>query len=343
MEIIREDVFRKQLKKGLSGGYLFFGEEDYLKAHAMKAAADSICAEEAFALFNHVHLDAMDYTADKLVDALMPPPMMAEQKLVTVSGLALSSMRAGELEDLCDALGALRDYDYNVLILSIPAGLMEEGALPKRPSPILKRLSELLTPVRFESIAGARLAGWVGKHFEHHGVTAEPALCSYLIDRCGKSMYHLASETEKLSYYVLSHGKTIVTRTDVDLVAVPEVSSDAFALANAILDGKYADAMDALSVMKFRRVDPIIILGEVSRVICDLISVKALQREGLPLGELASVLKMNEYKAKIYAAGAASKPMERLTRAVELCSEADLSLKLSPQGYLAIEKLIACL
>ena len=111
------------------------------------AAADSICAEEAFALFNHVHLDAMDYTADKLVDALMPPPMMAEQKLVTVSGLALSSMRAGELEDLCDALGALRDYDYNVLILSIPAGLMEEGALPKRPSPILKRLSELLTPV----------------------------------------------------------------------------------------------------------------------------------------------------------------------------------------------------
>ena len=35
MEIIKEDGFRKLLKGGLSGGYLFFGEEDYLKAYAI--------------------------------------------------------------------------------------------------------------------------------------------------------------------------------------------------------------------------------------------------------------------------------------------------------------------
>lgn len=343
MEIIREDVFRKQMKKGLSGGYLFFGEEDYLKAFALKSARESICVDEAFALFNDVRLDALDFTPSGLLDALMPPPMMGEQKIVSVSGLSISSMKQAELDELCDTLSALRDYDYNVLILSVPDGGIEEGSLPKRPSGILTRLSEYLTPVRFESISGARLAGWVGKHFEHHGVTAEPALCQYLIDRCGKSMYHLSNETEKLSYYVLEQGRTAVSRADVDLVAVPEVSSDAFALANAILDGNYADAMDALSVMRFRRVEPVIILSEVSRVICDLISVKALQKEGQPTGEISRILKMNEYKTRLYSAKASGKTMERLTRAVELCSEADLSLKLSPQGYLAIEKLIACL
>ena len=36
MDIIKEDVFRKQIKKGLSGGYLFFGEEDFGKEKSLE-------------------------------------------------------------------------------------------------------------------------------------------------------------------------------------------------------------------------------------------------------------------------------------------------------------------
>lgn len=342
MEIMKEDVFRKQIKKGLAGGYLFYGEEDYLKLHALRSAREAICADPTFALFNDVHLDAMTYSASALVDALMPPPMMTEQKLVSVTGLSLSSMRAGEIDDLCDALSALADYDYNVLILSIPAGEMEEGT-PKRPSSILTKLSKYLMPVVFDSISGARLGAWVAKHFVAEGVSADPSVCSFLIEHSGKSMFTLSAETEKLSYYVLQNGRNVVTREDVQQVAIGSINTDAFALANAVLDGRSADALQALSVMKFRRVDPIIIMSEVSRVICDLISVKSLSDRGMPQGEIARTLKMNEYKAKIYFAGASSRSMKKLRRVLELCTEADLALKLSPQGYMAIERLICAL
>ena len=343
MELMKEDVFRKQLKKGLSGGYLFFGEEDYLKSFALSAAREAMCPDPTFGLFNDVRIDAMDYSAGALLDALMPPPMMSEAKIVSVSGLNISALRTGELDDLCEALAALSQYDYNVLILSVPAGQIEEGVLPKRPSPILTRLSSYLTPVYFEPISGARLVSWVGKHFQHHGVSAPPEVCSYLIEFAGKSMFTLSAETEKLAYYVLQNGRCAVTREDVEKVSVAELSADSFALANAILDGRYEEAMRALSVMKFRRVEPVMILSEVSRVICDLVSVKALQEEGLPLGEIAATLKMNDYKARLYGNGASGKSMKRLRRAVELCSEADLALKLSPQGYLAIERLVCSL
>ena len=343
MELIKEDVFRKQLKKGLSGGYLFFGEEDYLKSFALGAAREALCPDPTFALFNDVRIDAMDYSAGALLDALMPPPMMSEAKLVTVSGLNISALRPGEVDDLCEALEALKQYDYNVLILSVPAGQIEEGTLPKRPSAILTRLADYLTPVYFEPISGARLVAWVGKHFQHHGVSAPPEVCSYLIEFCGKSMFTLSAETEKLAYYVLQNGRSSVTREDVATVSVAELSADSFALANAILDGRYEDAMHALSVMKFRRVEPVMILSEVSRVICDLVAVKALQEQGLPNGEVAATLKMNEYKARLYGNGASGKSMKRLRRAVELCAEADLALKLSPQGYIAIERLVCSL
>lgn len=343
MDIIKEDIFRKQLKSGLRGGYLFFGEEDYLKSFSLRAAREALAGEETFAVFNDVQIAPIDYTPAALLNALTPPPMMAEQKIVTVNGLAISAMKPSELDDLCEVLSTLSDYDYNVLIISVPAGLIDEGNLPKRPSAILTRLSEYLTPVRFEAVTGARLVSWVGKHFSHHGVSATGEVCSLLIERCGRSMFTLAEETKKLSFYVLSHGRSTVLAEDVRAVSVSVVESDAYALANAILDGKYSAAIDALSVMKFQRVEPVIILGEVSRVICDLVSVKALQEQGLPTPEIAATLKMNDYKARLYASAASSKPYARLKRALLLCSEADLSLKLSMQGYTAIERLICTL
>ena len=343
MEIIKEDVFRKQLKKGISGGYLFFGDEDYLKNFSLKAAKEAICTDETFAVFNEVKLDALTYSPDALINALMPPPMMADQKLVTVTGLAINDMKQSEITELCEALEALAEYDYNVLIISGPAGLIDEGT-PKVPSKILTTLSKYLTPVKFEAVTGARLAAWVAKHFEHNGVTASADVCSYLIDRCGRSMYALGSETEKISYYLLSHGRTTVEKADIENISPSAIDSDAYAFANALLDGRNADAIRALNVMKFNRIDPIIVLGEVSKVVCDMLSIKLLQLEGRSIAEMTQVLKFrNEYKTKIYAAACASKQREKLERALLLCSEADLNLKFSMQGYIAIERLICSL
>ena len=54
MYIMNSDDFRRELKKGLSGGYLFFGDEDYLKANALLQARAAVCPEEAFAFFENV-------------------------------------------------------------------------------------------------------------------------------------------------------------------------------------------------------------------------------------------------------------------------------------------------
>jgi len=343
MEYMKEDGFRKQIKNGLTGGYLFFGEEDYLKAFALRSAREAICPDPSLAAFNEMKLDVTDFSPAALADALMPLPMLADNKLVILDGICPKDMKSSDLDGLCEALAMLPEYDYNVVILVVPSGGIEEGNLPRKPSAMLARLAEYLTPVRFEAVSPARLQAWVGKHFAHYGVEATPALCASLITYCGTSMRILASEIEKLCYYVLSHERHTVTEEDVRLVAIPQINTDAFALTNAVLDGKYDQALEALSVMKFRRVEPVMILAEVCRVVCELISVKSLLSEGKSLSEINAVLKMNEYKLKIYASSASAKPMAKLKRALSLCREADLAIKLSPQGYLAIEKLICAL
>ena len=344
MDIIKEDAFRKQLKKGLSGAYLFFGEEDYLKSFSLKSARSLICDDPSFAIFNDIQIDPLDYTPEALVNALMPLPMMSEKKIVSINGLAISDIKGSALDELVEAISAIEEYDYNVLIISVPAGLIDEGNLPKKPSSTLTALSEVMTPVHFDTISGSRLLSWVQKHLEHNGVSASAAVCNTLIEKCGKSMYALSNETEKLAFYVLQNGRSEVEENDVENVVCSVITSEAYALANAILDNRGADALEALNVMKFERIDPVLVLSEVSRTICDLFAVKVLQEEGQPASEMARVIpRTSEYKARIYANAAATKSRASFERALRLCAEADLALKLSPQGYSAIERLICFL
>lgn len=348
MDIVRGDDFKKLIKKGLSGGYLFFGEEDYLKLHSVKSARAAVCPDEGFAFFNDIVLDATTLTPDALLSALAPLPMMTEQKIVTVSGLNINDViKARALEDLCDAIAQLKEYDYNVLIISVPADGIDEGYLPKTPSATLKKLAEHLTPVRFEPVPRAKLTAWCQKHFEHNGVVGDDEVCRALLERAGTSMFTLAEEIDKLSFYALSHNRNKITVSDVEKVTSTTVEEDAFALSNALVEGAADKALAALSAMKFNRIDPIIILSEISRTFSDMYVVKTMMNEAKTLSEIHGALRalskpkgVAEFKVKIYMSNAAKISEERLCRIISLCAEADAAVKSSYNDYSPIENLL---
>lgn len=341
--MISEAEYRRNIAKTKGNAYLFFGEEDYLKAFAVKSTRERICPDEGFAVFNDIVIDATDFTPDKLLDAMAAPPMMAEEKLIVLRGLDFTAMKQGEVDALVETLALLSEYDDNTVLIYVAAGLIDAGYLPKRPSPLFKKLSEVATPVQFEASTEAKLIAWAGKHFAHLGVTATPRECAFLVSFAGRSMYLLAGEIEKIACFVLSHGRNTVTVEDVKEVAVPAADTDAFALSNAILAGKYEDAMAALSVMKFERVEPTVILGELSRTVCDMHATRILTDAGKSKSEVAATLKLHEYKAGLLMQAASRVTVERLARAVALCAEADFSLKRSAGDYSAVEKLICSL
>lgn len=340
MELIRESDFRKEIKATPRPGYLFFGEEDYLKAYAVRTAEETLCPDPTYAFFNVMKLDALDFTPSRLLDALMPMPMMTERKLVLLSGLNFNTMRPNELDELCGALAELAQYDYNVLIVKTAADGLDAGYLPKRPSSTLNKLAQYLTPVQFDRSPPAKLSAWVKKHFAHNGLAVSAPFCMQMIDYCGSNMYQLANEIDKLSFYALAHGKTEVTEDDLRFVCTPVTEYDAFAFANAVMEGRQQAALDILADLRFRRVDPLMILGDVIRVFCDMESVSAMQADGATAQEIASALKLHEYRVGLYRKSLRQAQDGRLRRALDACAVADSALKLSPQGYTALEKLI---
>ena len=338
MNILKESDFRKEIKSAPGKCYLFFGEEDYMKAHCLSVAREVLCPDLTFAAFNEMKLDALSYSPDGLIDALMPMPMMADRKLIILTGLDFNSMKAGEIDGLCSALSSLDEYDYNTVIISAASDRFDGGILPKRPSKLLTKLSEYLTPVYFEKNSPARLSSWVGKHYAHNGLNASGDVCSLTVERCGRDMFSLSSETDKISFYVLSQNRDTVTADDVIKISVPAAEYDAFAFTNAISSSRREEALYVLADMKFRRVDPIIIMSEILSNVCDSLSVELLAADGLTSREISEILKIHEYRISLILKS--RKGVDRLSHMLEKCRKADLDIKLSRDGYFVLEKLI---
>lgn len=345
LTILKETDFRKELKSCPTGGYLFFGEEDYMKSAALRMARQSITdAAPAMAAFNDIRLDGLDFTPAALLDAMSVPPMGAEHKIITVTGLNLSALRAADLDKLCEALGEIPDYPYNLVIFSAAADTFDPGMLPKKPSELLTTLSDYLRPVNFERNTPAKLTGWVQKHYLHGGVQADPRVCQFTVEYCGRNMFTLAGEIDKVSCYVRAHGRDTATEADIRTVAVPAMEYDAFAFSGAITERRRADALDILADLKLRRVEPLYILSEVSRVVCDLLSIRTMSDGGYTAAEISAALKMHEYRVGLYLKQARKTDPALLRQAVVAAEAADRALKRSAtDGYGIIERLICTL
>jgi DNA polymerase III delta subunit len=151
-------------------------------------------------------------------------------------------------------------------------------------------------------------------------------------------MFNLASETDKLSFFVRYNGRDSVTKEDVMLVATPAAEYDAFAFTNAIGARRKDEALDILRELKMRKMDPIMVMGEITKAVCEMTSVAILRADGLTSVEISTALKIHEYRVSLMLKNNLKESVCK--NMIRRCKEADLELKRSGEGYAVLEKLI---
>lgn len=332
---------KAQLKADkIAGVYLFCGEEDYLMRYYLGEIRRQILVDPAFDAFNHpvFHGEEIDWSA--LSDAITSPPMMADRKLIEWSGAHLEDMKDADFAALEATVRTAGENPASVVVFLVGQEGMTAGTV-KRPSSLFKRLAGIVQAVIFETSTDDRLAAWLNAHIVHEGLDAEAGALRLMIDRCGHSMDVLASETDKLVCYARVHENRTVTAAMVELVCSSTAEDDAFGLTNAMLAGDTMGAYRKLSDLTRRRVDPMMILGQISRLISDLVSVSCLLEEGTPASSIASILGMNEYKAGLYVKSANRRRPEQFRALLAECKAMDLASKRGADPLIQIERFLS--
>ncbi|MCQ2354000.1 MAG: DNA polymerase III subunit delta [Clostridia bacterium] len=344
-EIITDADFRRRMKMSAPApGYLFFGDEDYLKQNAVSVAKKSLIPDEGAAAFDYISIDRSSFSAQTLAESLAPPPMLSDHKLI-VASVTFDDLRASELNEVYEVLEGLpekgKDAD-NILIINVPAGGIDPG-YPKRPSAQLKKLAEYLVPVRFDRITPGRLCAWAERHYANNGVTADADVCAATVEYCGTDMFRLSSEIDKISFFALAGGRKNVTVRDIRIAGCAAEEYDAFALANAMMTRKYTAALEVLSQMKAQKLDPTRIMGELIRVICDMNTVSILLNAGMMQNDIATATGIKPFPLGKYMNALRGIDDADLRRALNACVAADMGIKGYSQDYVPIEKLICSL
>ena len=124
-----ESEFRDLLKQNISGGFLFYGDEDYLKNHYRRELIKSALADCPPDLldFNHIQLTLEDGDFSALTSAISTLPMFCEKKVVEVSPPNMGSWRESERKALLEALEGIADSPDTVLLLIAARGTLDPG------------------------------------------------------------------------------------------------------------------------------------------------------------------------------------------------------------------------
>lgn len=340
MEELTPRAFQKAAKEGkLCGNYLFFGEEDYLKSHALSLARDTLFPEDD--PFNHTKISAEDASwLDTLEEQAMSLPMFAEQKLTELHSVNYTKLAPRDLERLAAILNDNAGQRENVIVLYAGAEDFDPGTA-KAPSAAYKALSAVAVPVRFAYEGEYNLVSWVIRHFSANGVGCSPAAASAVIAFCSKDMLALSSEVDKLSFYTLAAGRKEVEPRDIPEVCCGKNIEGAFDFTDALMSGDSGKAARLLSSMKARKERPEIVLAGVTDTLSKMYIVRVLAGEGMDDKTIAQKTGVHPYRVSMLRKAGAGKSAGRLEKALELCLEADLKIKNTGlDDYAVLERLV---
>lgn len=334
-----EAQFRKELKEGLCGPYLFYGDEDYLKKfYSQRAEKHTVGEDKDLASWNtHIINTDQSPSLGELEAAVLSVSMMGDKIFVRYNA-DLTSLTQDEFEHLVDIISSV-DTDLVLLLIVTPPGGFDPGK-GKKPSKMAQALEKVCTLVDFSYQTPSELKKWMQRRLNKEGLSITAEAQEMLTTRCTDNMYILSGELDKLSAYALAnHLSEINSQLVTEITSVTE-SDDAFALANAVLEGDRRRALCVLHIHKMRRESAISVLASVTKCICDMMAICYLMAEGADKAAVASKMKMHEYRAGLYMQAVAGSPPERLLAAAKRCRDADIKLKSTSLDYIALERLI---
>lgn len=317
-------AFKKAIAEGRIGNiYIIYGKEDYLREYHLGEMKKTVLGDGP-ADFNLKKLDGAALDINELREAVEAMPYFAEKTFVEVRDYNIYSASEQDSNQLTKILNDFPDYCCLVFVYDT----IEFKADKRRK--LHKVIEEKVTVVEVPIQNNSSLIGWISRRFAHNGKRISKETAEFLIHYCGDLMTGLISEIEKISAYCRGD---IVTRTEIEAVAIPVIDTAVFSLTNAISEKDYNKAARVLTELFQMGEPPILILNIIGSQIRRLYTARLAFENGKNSKYLKSLLGLRtDYQARLLMESARRVSLKWCSDAVCLCAETDFRMKSSRIG-----------
>ncbi|MCL2546814.1 MAG: DNA polymerase III subunit delta [Oscillospiraceae bacterium] len=296
--------------------YVFFGEESYLREYYTRQLIAAVYGDDDSEL---TILRGRGLTMDELLDAVESISMLHKHKLVIVKDLDFSKPPA----NLKEALETLAIPEDVTLLFTCTS----PDYKPDKRTKSYKNIIQIANVVEFERQKEADLVPWIVRRFGTYGKQIANSEANYLLFQCGTLMGNLAQEVDKITSF---SDNAIISKLDIDAVALPVVETVVFALTNELTDGRYDRAAATLNDLLQAREEPIMLLGLLGKQLRGLYAAKLAMNAGQGSRVVMDMMGYrNEYPAKKLLDAARRLSLEWCRQAMIMACEYDKKLKTS--------------
>jgi DNA polymerase-3 subunit delta len=189
-----EDLRREVEDGRIEPLYLFVGEEQYLKEHALRLLYDTV--DEALRMFNISEYSigsdngtGSKTTAAMVIDAANQMPMMSARRIVVVRDF--DKIKEDEQETVFAYLGDPAPLTTMVF----------QAVSPDKRRKLTMALAKTCAVVKFDLLNESRVARWAEDRLKRSGCAIEPGALRLLIGLVGTRLNRLVNELDKLAAY----------------------------------------------------------------------------------------------------------------------------------------------
>ena len=323
--------FKGDLSAGtLSGAYIFYGEESYLREYYLEALRKKLIPA-GVEDFNYHRVEGKDVNVQTLAEMAEAMPMMAERTLLVAVDFDIFKLNEEQRDKLIALLEDIPPYCCVVFAYD---------TVEYKPNKTMKKLCKAIDShvesVEFRPASGSDLEAWIARRFRVQGKEIDRQTAEYLIFTCGGLMTGLVQEIEKIGAY--AKGPSI-TKADIDAVADPVLSAEVFRLSDAVLQGDYDRASAILGDLLKMQTEPIVILAALGSQMRRIYTARLAIDSGRDKYWLMELWDMrSDYPAKLLLSAARRATADWCEGAVRMCQTLDRRMKsekgIDPAGEL---------
>lgn len=316
-----------QLKKAiqdntLSGCYLFYGEEHYLKYRALEKLSAKVSSGESL---NLVKLSWPEIDYPELVGHLENFPMAGGRKCVILQDCNAEALTAEELKRVKALLADIPPYAVFVMVADVSINLKKDNKWKQ----LIGTFDDNGWVVEFSRMTTTQLVKLLVSRAAKYGVELSRPDAQVLIGIVGNDLQTLLHELEKLCLSVGQGG-----RLDQSVIrqATPQtLERSVFDLSKCLLKRDFDSTFRILGSLLDAKEEPVAILAVLTNAYLDLYRARVLLNCNGNMSEVAKAYhyRGTEFRLKNAQRDTANLSMERLRNCLEVLVEADVRLKSS--------------
>jgi len=321
MGVVAASLSSKEYKNA----YLLYGSEGYLRNYYKNALRVALVNEGDN--LNYSYFEGTGTNPNEVAGLLSTMPFMAEHRVIIVENSGWMSKSSGDDEEdgkssgdgkLSTVIDGIKNISEDVIII------FAEEKVDKR-SKLYKAITSKGVSEEFSEQTDESLARWLMNQARAAGKTMDPATAMYLISECGKDMFLLEKEMDKLTAWCLD--RPGITREDVDTVCTHQVNNKIFDMVTAIALHHQKEALAMYYDLLVLRESPFHILTLLVRQYTRMLAIKDAMQKKVPLASLSGRLEMQDWLVKKIGDQTRNISLKEIRRNLEACAKADEDIK----------------